>query len=40
MTHYERLMNGTKEDMVNEIVLVAKWARNLSSADWNNITTG
>ena len=40
MTHYEKLIAGTKEDMVNEIVLVAKWARNLSSADWNAITIG
>lgn len=40
MTLYEKLSNGTKEDLVNELVLVAKWARNLSNEDWNNITTG
>lgn len=37
MTHYERLMNGTKEDLIAELVLVAKWARNLPSKDWTNI---
>lgn len=38
MTHYERLMNGTKEDLVAELVLVAEWARALSATDWHNIT--
>ena len=37
MTHYERLMGGTKEDLVKELVEVAKWARNLPSKDWTNI---
>lgn len=37
MTHYERLMNGTKEDLVAELVLVAEWARELSASDWYNI---
>lgn len=40
MTRYEKLMSGTKEDLINEFILVAKWARDLSSADWRNITTG
>lgn len=38
MTHYERLMNGTKEDLVAELVLVAEWARKLKESDWYNIT--
>lgn len=40
MTLYEKLMNGTKEDLIHEFVLVAKWARELSNADWNSITIG
>lgn len=40
MTRYEKLINGTKEELVNEFVLVAKWARGLSNKDWNVITTG
>ena len=40
MTYYERLMNGTKEDLVAELVLVAEWARALSAIDWYNITHG
>jgi len=40
MTYCERLMRGTKEDLINELVLAIKWARNLSEADWNAITTG
>lgn len=38
MTHYERLINGTKEDLVAELVLVAEWARELYATDWYNIT--
>lgn len=37
MTHYERLMNGTKEDLIKEFVEIAKWARHLSSKDWTSI---
>ena len=37
MTHYERLMNGTKEDLITELVKVAHWARNLPSKDWTSI---
>ena len=33
-------MNGTKEDLVAELVLVAEWARALSAIDWYNITHG
>ena len=37
MTHYERLMNGTKENLIAELVAVAKWARHLPSKDWTSI---
>lgn len=37
MTHYEKLMNGTKEDMINELVLAIKWAHELPAKDWNCI---
>ena len=37
MTHYERLMSGTKEDLIAELVAVAKWARHLPSKEWTSI---
>lgn len=40
MTHYEKLMNGTKEDMVHELVLAIKWARELPEKDWKCIVNG
>ena len=38
MTLYEKLVTGTKEDMVNEFVLAINWARELSKKDWYNVT--
>ena len=40
MTRYEKLISGTKEDLINEIVLVAKWARELTNMEWKCITQG
>ena len=40
MTLYEHLKNGTKEDMVQELAIVTKWARDLSSTDWNYMQVG
>lgn len=37
MTHYERLINGTKEDLIKEFAEVAKWARHLPSKEWTSI---
>lgn len=38
MTLYEKLITGTKEDLINEFVLAIKWARELSKKDWYHIT--
>lgn len=38
MTLYEKLITGTKEDLINEFVLAIKWARELSKKDWYNVT--
>lgn len=40
MTRYEKLIKGTKEDMINEFVLAIKWAKGLSTKDWNAIVNG
>lgn len=40
MTRYEKLINGTKEEMVNEFVAAIKWARELPEKDWKCLTTG
>ena len=39
MTYYEKLANGTKEDLINELVLVITWARGLSNRDWRDINS-
>ena len=36
-THFERIMNGTKEDVVNELEAAIRWARDLSEGQWKTI---
>lgn len=38
MTLYEKLITGTKEDLINEFVLAIKWARELPKKDWYYVT--
>lgn len=37
MTRYEKLINGTKAELVSEFVNAMTWARELSNHDWNCI---
>ena len=40
MTRYEKLINGTKEELMNEFLLAMTWARNLPDYEWNLIVNG
>ncbi len=40
MTRYEKLINGTKEELVNEFLLAMTWARNVPDHEWNLIING
>ena len=40
MTRYEKLINGTKQDMVADFVLAIKWARELPTKDWSALVNG
>ena len=37
-TNFERIKNGTEEDMVDEFEKVIRWARNLTHKEWYAIT--
>lgn len=36
-TYFERIMNGTKEDVVDELESAIRWARGLSEEQWEAI---
>lgn len=38
MTRIDRILNGDKEALVNEIHDIVKWARALTAQDWQHIT--
>lgn len=40
MTRYEKLISGTKEELMDEFLLAMTWARNLPDHEWNCIVNG
>ena len=36
-SHFDRILNGTKDDLVDELERVITWARGLTEAEWRAI---
>lgn len=36
-SYFDRVLNGTKKDVIDELEQVIRWARGLSPAQWANI---
>ena len=40
LSNFDRVLNGTREDLVDELEKAIKWARALSAKEWDSIVNG
>lgn len=40
LSHFDRVLSGTRDDLVDELEKAIKWARALSEKEWDSIVSG